>query len=258
MFLLTLKKFVTHLFFPLPLLLITLGIGIWMIWNRRRSRPVRLIGRLLLVGVLVSGTLIGITGGWWLGWLTNRHPPLTRAALAEGESYCIAVFGGGFYSDPGLPGPARFGETMLLRLGEAARVARLCREAGAEWRLMVSIAEEEAPAALKRQALEEFFALYDIAPGDFEVVGDALNSRAEMRRFAESGEKLILVSSAWHMPRLMMLAGRNGADALPAPVGMRSQVAPFSVLDLIPSEENFEHFRRFVYESMGMIEVALF
>lgn len=68
------------------------------------------------------------------------------------------------------------------------------------------------------------------------------NTREEMveldryiRNFEIDVEKVGLVTSAWHMPRALRLAKRNGLELRPVPADFRSEKGFFSVLNLLPN-----------------------
>ena len=94
-------------------------------------------------------------------------------------------------------------------------------------------------------------------PERIGLIEDALNSRQEVIAFSKLPGRKILVSEAFHIPRLMMLSRRYGLNALPAPAsqgGGRGGGALF----VIPSAERFMEGERAVYEYLGMLEYLLF
>ena len=79
------------------------------------------------------------------------------------------------------------------------------------------------------------------------LIDNAVNSKAEIACFEALGGKLILVSSAFHMARLMKLAEARDISALPAPAGYVGR----NPLFWIPSADALNNFRIVVYECLG-------
>jgi len=85
------------------------------------------------------------------------------------------------------------------------------------------------------------------------------NTREEMRslskRFSDSDDRVGLISSAWHLPRVMRLAVKNGVRAEPVPSDFMTGFGKFTILSLIPSsgamQDNTKLLKELLAEKMG-------
>ncbi|MDD3117787.1 MAG: ElyC/SanA/YdcF family protein [Victivallales bacterium] len=256
-----LKKFIGRIFFPLPVTLMLLGLGAWLVLARKSSPRRRRWGKWLLLGGIGYLLFISLTGTLWLNCLKRSYPMFRiDAQIDPAREYVIAVAGNGFIPDPALPEGNRFSDEMLLRLGEAGRIARLLQEKGIRCRIVVSQPDWLASEEQRLAALRACLVPLGIAAERIELVGDALNTSQEIKAFGRYSGALILVSSAFHIPRIMLLARKYRVAAIPAPVGVpgRRQYYPDDALNLVPSAEKVNDFRILSYELLGMLEAKLF
>lgn len=257
MFWLIVKKMVARFFFPVPLLVVALLVGAVLLGRSRGRKGASLkYGRILLFGGIASLYLIGVFGRFAVYPLETRYPVLAVDGLAGGEPYVIGVAGFGFIDDGERPFACCFDGEMLLRMWEAGRLAHWFEQRGMAYKVVVSVSAREVPTETKRQALRGFFALMQVPAERIVVVEDALNSRQEVLAFQRHPGRHILVSSAYHMPRLMLLARKYDLEALPAPVGARGMWG-MGLLHLWPAADNLLDFQRAVYEGLGMLEYMI-
>jgi len=145
-----------------------------------------------------------------------------------------------------------------VRLQEAGRIAGALERKDADYRLMVSVYKPKMAHGQKLAALMAYFDAYGIPHEKIEMVDDAKNSREEIASFAGRRGRLIIVSNAFHLPRLMMLASHTGAVAIAAPAGFKASNDELTLLDFIPNAESLNNASIAVYERMGMAELLLF
>ena len=256
MFLLILKKLIARLLFPAPFLLLSLTAGTVLLLWPKLGPHCRKAGKALLIAGLALFLIASLTGRLLLLSLTGVYPPLKPEELPE-ENYAIVVAGHGFHAEPGVPPERWFDDEMQLRLHEAARIGRILGERRIPYRVVASVTGKSDSSERKREALEAFFRHYGIPPERITLIENALNSRQEVQAFTKEPGRKILVSEAYHMPRLMMLSKRYGLDALPAPATRVGGNAS-GILKLVPSAKNLEDCERAVYEYLGMLEYLLF
>ena len=253
------KKFLGRILFPVPLtgMLLAFGVILWLIapvgssWRRR--------GQILTV---VGGLLFGFFAcfGWRMLWtLTTMYSPLNCQMFQQEQKFCIAVAGSGFYTYRDYLPRFRFNDTMCIRLWEAACVASELQKAGKEVRLVVSIYKQGFSAEKKEEALRDFLRFTQVQDLELTLVENARNSREEIIAFQKNcreDEVPILVSSASHMPRLMLLAERFEFDVWPAPAGdYRNRYCGWPT-PYFPSGLNFAASREAVYEYLGLVDAC--
>jgi uncharacterized SAM-binding protein YcdF (DUF218 family) len=241
------RKILARAVFPLPLVFELVVIG-GLLLRFRRTRKFG-IG-LLVAGVLVLGIFSQPSvGNGLLHSLESQHHALDVAALDSATNYVVGVAGNGFR----ICGPhcsGCFNDPFLIRLQEAGRIANALGKRGIEYRLVVSANSEEATDT-KRAALVDYFAAFGIPSQNVVLVEGAANSRLEVEAFIRHSGKLILVSNAFHLPRLMKLAALNHADALAAPAGWQTSPTKFGIG--IPSADALAATRTYIYERLGML-----
>ncbi len=263
------RKILSRLLFPMPLVLqIGLLGAVFLLWKRTRHTGVAL---LLCSHVLLAMFSLPFLSDSLLERLEMAHPPLTEARLqawlsetAPTDLLIIGVAGSGFRAPVALDATsaeapstlatddlwAGFNNDFLIRLQEAGRIARRLEMEGRDYRLAVSICSDVS-IETKVAAIEQYFSCFDTPPERLVLIDNAVNSKAEIACFEALGGKLILVSSAFHLARLMKLAEARGLSALPAPAGYVGR----NPLFWIPSADALNNFRIVVYECLGSLEV---
>lgn len=250
------KKLVSRFLFPVPLCAELLLLGLILLLFTRRQK----LAKALLAAS--AGLLLAISFPWLpveaLRPLERTFPPLTDPArrLPTGATNVfIAVLGQGVSSDAQLPANQRFNEEFVTRLLEAGRLRQRLPEA----RLLVSVSGETIEPEEKRRVLAEFFGLMGIASNQITLVAHALDSRMEIQAFREMAgtNPVVLVSSACHLPRAMLLAEDFGLRAVPAPSGYfldfsEDKKSPYNPSSLFPSAENLRLTERAIYERLGL------
>jgi uncharacterized SAM-binding protein YcdF (DUF218 family) len=227
----TLAKLIGFAFYPLSLSLIALALAL-VLW-RRRPKDARAL-------VVFATTWLWLWSTPWIAeraaWTLERdYPPVAIASLPTADA--IVVLGGlleasqpPFAPDPDLNSAAdrAWFAARLWRAGKAPRVictggvAPLSRAAGAECPDM---------ARLLR---------------DFGVPAEAITIEASSRtthenaeetaRLLHSGARILLVTSARHMPRSYDVFASFGMRVIPAPTDHAWRPdRPFSLGALLPS-----------------------
>ena len=253
---LLLKKLLARLLFPAPLLLMLLVAAAILLLHPKGGARCRKWGKILLVVAITLFLVAGIFGQVFRETLTGRYPPLDPALLPP-EEYTLVVAGSGFSGAPGLAPELRFNDAMRIRLHEAGRIAAALRKRGIGCSIAAGIHPSDGQWELKHRALAAFFAPYGIAPERLIPIEGAANSRQEVIAFSQLPGCKILISEAYHLHRLMLLARKYRLDAIPAPAGNIEGPFGGSPLDFLPNAESFAHTERAVYEYLGIAEAFL-
>ena len=109
-----LKKIVTLLLMPMSLCLGVLGIGILLLWLRRRIRAAKIV---LTLGFLVLTALsFSAVADQFIKPLETWYPPLSDTGTLKDVKW-VVVLGGGHTSNPELPPNAQIGELLSCSVG---------------------------------------------------------------------------------------------------------------------------------------------
>lgn len=247
--LLTLQKIVGFLLMPAGLIWLALIIAVAVSW--RRCSPLRV---LLQTGILLAYTLAGNihVGHALMRHLEKQVPDSHRLPDAPFDAAC--VFGGSTELDP-------FGRPELACSGDRVIAAARLYHAGLTKLLVASGVSADSPSG-PRSLAEETRQIWlslgvpDAAillvPEPCWVTSD--EARAFKRLKAERGWKSVaLVSSAWHLPRIMRLAEREGLVGTPYGSDWRGREHVFQPQDCVPQGAGFWRVNLAAWEFVGSL-----
>ena len=258
-----LKKLLGHLLMPLPFGLGLVSLGILLLWTRRRMRGwiALVLGWVVLLAAANRGVAIALTAS-----LENTYPAVP--ALAEGAgppggfgtATFVAVLGGGHGDAPGLSAGQRLSASARARLIEGVRLARALPAA---WLVVSGPSNDRENPGLPTHARVLADAAVELGfPRDRIVEIDSARDTAEETAalaLLAGPEPVILVTSAWHLPRAMKLAADAGLRALPAPadyLGGRDAAIPLAAW-FTWDAESLSHTTRAWREYLGQAWAAL-
>jgi len=218
-----LKKFVSFWLMPLPFCLALLVAGLWLTRSAKRAR----LGRgMLFAGVALLLLFSSSFVSWWLVRpLEAAYPavPELRSGqpLPASLAGCrfVVVLGGGNGNSPGVPATSLLSSSAIARITEGVRLLRALPDA----KLLVSGPagrRHDSHAVVLARAAESL----GIDQGRIVLIDQARDTEDEahaVRKIAgEAG--VVLVTSAWHMPRAMALFRHAGLNPVAAPCDYRS------------------------------------
>jgi uncharacterized SAM-binding protein YcdF (DUF218 family) len=212
------KKILSLFFYPVGLCLGLLTLGLLCLWATRRQRLGKVLvtlGTVLLL--LCSSALIS---SWLLVPLEQRYPALLQPetvawGLRDATSpKWIVVLGGGHRSDPTLPANSQISAAALGRVVEGVRLHNLIP--GSKLLLSGGAVFDPMPEA---EVMAQVAGLLGVRPQDIVLESDSRDTAEEAENIAKmiGSERLILVTSAAHMPRSMALFRKRGLQPIPAP-----------------------------------------
>ncbi|MBW2594679.1 MAG: YdcF family protein [Deltaproteobacteria bacterium] len=246
------KKIIAPLFYPLSLCLGFLLVSIFLLCFTRRRRTGKLMVCLgfVLLALFSYAPLPDIA----LESLECRYAPLVDVSQFSDVKW-VVVLGGGHNSDSKFPATLQLSESSLSRLVEGVRIHGLLPESclvlsGGAVFDPVSEAEVMARAAGVMGVGGDGIVLEELSrdTGDqarlvHEIVGD---------------ERFILVTSASHMPRSMVLFRKSGMEPIPAPtdyrVKKRQRLSPGV---FFPNAGNLRKMEMVFHEYLGLCWTAL-
>ena len=248
-----LKKLFSRLLFPVPLILICL-VTAFILLSCKGERK-RKWGKWILAAGTLYLLLASTFGHLPFYFLASRYQPLAVSELT-GDNFVICITGSGFLPIHHNVPSQNFSQDASLCFHEGLRIAFELQELGKNYRIVISIpgiaTEEE-----KSTAAHEVATKFGIPPEKILVVPSPRTTRDEAKVFKRVKGQRILVTSNFHMPRLMMLSRKYELDGIPAPVGVVGYV-DIGLMDFIPNAENVLRLQRTVNELLGMLEYTFF
>ena len=212
-----------------PTSLILLGLlGLWL--QRRRPAFGRALAGFSLVGLLLLSVPLTAT---WL--MTRLEPPPLADARVAGDAQAIVILGGGVAHSA----PEWGGDTAnLFTLQRVRYGAWLARRTQLPV-LVTGAAPKDGhrgEAALMRELLSQEFGV-PVRWFDEQARTTAGNAREAATLLHAAGvQHILLVTSAFHMPRAQRVFERAGLQVRAAPTGYFGYSAgPFEWGDLVPS-----------------------
>ena len=243
------KKIITPLFYPLTLSVLFLIIGVALLLFTKRQRP----GKAL---VLAGTALLVLFSCEQVSNLTLRplevaSPPLPAASSQP----WIVVLGGGISTDERIPWTGQLSSTSMVRLSEGIVLYR--QRPGSRLLLSGGKVFNKASEAdiMARVAVSLGVPVSDI------VREDQSRDTEEQTRFIREhvGEnEFVLVTSASHTPRAVLLFSNLGMKPLPAPTGhLATADEPLSPRMVFPSPSALNKTEMAVHEYLGILWVRL-
>jgi uncharacterized SAM-binding protein YcdF (DUF218 family) len=243
-----LKKIVTLLLMPMSLCLGVLGVGILLLWARRRIGAAKIV---LMLGFLVLTALsFSTVADQFIKPLELWYPPLLDASPLKDVKW-VVVLGGGHTSNPTLPPNAQIGNSSLARLIEGIRIHRelprskLLLSGGA---VFDPVPEAETMAAVAR--------MLGVSPDDL-VLESQSKDTGQQSQFVQGiiqNDGFVLVTSAIHMPRAMLVFLQKGLRPIPAPTEfgdwMRRESNPYQ---FFPRAGELRKVESALHEYLGLL-----
>jgi uncharacterized SAM-binding protein YcdF (DUF218 family) len=243
-----LKKIITLLLMPMSLCLGVLGAGILLLWMRRRIGAAKIV---LTLGVLVLTALsFAAVADQFIKPLELWYPPLLDTSPLKDVKW-VVVLGGGHASSPTLPPNAQIGNSSLARLIEGIRIHRalpgskLLFSGGA---VFDPVPEAETMAAVAR--------MLGVSPDDMALESQSMDT-GQQAQFVQGiirNDRCILVTSAIHMLRAMLVFEQKGLRPVPAPTEfgdwMRKENSPNQ---FFPRAGELSKVEAALHEYLGML-----
>jgi len=247
----------------LPLFVYPLGLSclllVWALWlSRKRSRKTYLPILLALIIILIAGN--PIFGKYAIASLEHQYLPITPTPKAE----AIVILGGATRNNESpriMPDLSDRGDRLIYG-------AKLYMEGAAP---KIVLTGGRVPwyggDASEAESMATILELFGIPREDMILESRSLNTRDNAVYTQEILErekikKVLLVTSAAHMPRSIAIFRRANIDAIPAPtdfmVSDRNLVeyrhsSEARILNLIPSSDSLDYTTQAIKEYIGII-----
>ena len=229
-----------------------LAVAAWLIPNRKRSRLLWLIafGWLVLTATPFLPSVL-------IASLENQYPTFSipdRIGLSSSDSIYIMALAAGYSPDPRLnTAVGQLAPTSLARLAEAIRIHRQLPHSKIVCSAGPARGDRQSQAAVTARAAVEL----GVAPENLLLVPTPANTREEAIAYRElygaKHPRLILVTSACHLPRAMLHFQKAGLDPIPAPADFKIKKNPYHQRrDYWPSASNMVLLEMALHEYVGM------
>ena len=255
-----LKKLVSRLFFPLPLCLEILAVGLFLLWFTKKQKGGRIV-------VTVGAVLLFLfsydefSGGLLRG-LERTYQPFSPAKASELQVRSpvvpvkwVVVLGGGHAADPDIPLSSQLDPTTMVRLVEGVLLHR--KNPGSK--LIVSGGRVDGSIS-DAEVMSNVAQALGVPHHDIVVEDQSWDTEDEARLLKPLVQKddFILVTSASHMFRSMRLFESFGMHPLPAPTDFLVRDTDASIQDLLfPTPSALAKATRAFYEYLGLVWLKL-
>jgi uncharacterized SAM-binding protein YcdF (DUF218 family) len=245
-----LKKAISRLLFPLPVCFVFLLMGLFFLWFSKKQK----VGKVLVtLGVLLLGLLSNHSFANLLLYpLELAHPSLLEPELLNQDRdnpvKWVVVLSGSFNSDSVLPLSARPGNVTLTRFMEGVGIYKKLR--GAKLVLTVQNGEDDSGSVMAKLAR-----LLGVEDEDFmvETGGRDTDEEMELIRRTVGQDRFVLVTSASHMPRAVILFRAKGMNPHLAPTDyLVTTTQDYWLVLAYPSLDALKKSERAFYEYLGL------
>ncbi len=184
--------------------------------------------------------------------LESSHPALDDAHLPQGIAG-IAVLGAQFNPRTDAPITAQLTGAGLERAAEGVRLAKRYGNV----RLVLSGGVPPGRGTPSAHGYAIFARAMGIDPASIVVLDQPATTSEEARALAQlfGSSPFLLVTSASHMKRAVMLFDGTGAHPIPAPTGQRASRAGF-VGGLLPRIGNLQNTQIALHEYLGILAIS--
>ncbi len=240
------KKLIGWCVSPLGLSMLLLGAGVVAGFTRRKrlGRDLVIAGFVVLVVFSLGPVADGLTRP-----LEQRYTALMPAAPLEGVA-AVAVLGAGYEPEPGRPATAWLQTPGLERLVEGVRVLRL-----APGSRMVVSGWSDGSDLSNAEVMARAAASLGVDPSrivGFDAPRDTAEEIAALHALVGT-QRVVIVTSAEHMPRAMELAAQAGLDAIAAPASVAEGAPATGLRAWVPSPGALFRSTAAVHELLGRL-----
>lgn len=185
--------------------------------------------------------------------LERQYKYPDRSQIEETDK--IIVLSGGV-KNKNLPLPSALGESTLVRLIEALKIYSLKKQ-----KPTIIVSGTSPIDRYSKEALfgTNFLEYYGVSKDKvaFELMSENTFQHALELKKMVGGEKFLLVTSAYHLPRTMMVFGRAELNAIPVPTDYQLE-NHYTILDFLPQPKNLKKSNLAFHEYFGILYYKFF
>ena len=254
-----LKKIISPFFYPSTIALIFLGLGlIWLLFTRRqKAAKVCLVAGTLFFGIFSYG----FVADYLLRPLETEYQPLPMQLFSgelknnpAAEAKWIVVLGGGVASDDTIPITSQLSGASTVRLVEGIRLYK--KLPGTK---LVFVGGKVYGEKAEAEAFAELAGDLGIEHGDIIMLPYARDTKDSARSVRDlvGKDRIVLVTSAAHMPRSMSLFRKQGLDLVAAPTDHNVKKGGLSPAVFFPRGSELRKSQSAVHEYLGILWAKL-
>lgn len=189
--------------------------GVLIIWfNRKKHRRLYQWNLVIGIGVVLLCSTSYLPKKL-IHSIERTYSPLVLGKLDKSENYYIHVLGSGTSLDEKLPASMNLNATTLMRLFEGIRIHNYLDNA-----VLVTSASAGTGRKSQAQVAKEAAISVGIDEDHIEILDTPTTTVEEAIAFKNkfgASKKILLVTSALHMPRAIEIFKDQGLDVIPAP-----------------------------------------
>jgi uncharacterized SAM-binding protein YcdF (DUF218 family) len=243
-----LKKVITEFCLPLtPCLLISL-VGVILLWFTKRQKAGKVLVTVSFLMLLLLS--YGVLSHRMLASLEREYPAYDAGKNPAPEY--VVVLGAGGCSDPAVPITSQLPSLGMVRLVEGIRIHRL--NPGSKLVLSGGRSYDPVPEA---EIMEKVAVAIGESREEILLETESRDTEDEAREVRKivGDRSLVLVTSASHMTRALLLFRKQGMDPIPAPTNhlTSERQGKTPIFAFFPSSENLFVADTVVYEYLGRI-----
>ncbi|PWN07792.1 YdcF family protein [Rhodohalobacter mucosus] len=246
-----LESVVKFMIDPLNILLIMIMVTVICRFNHREKLYRWMVWVSIFWFLLISTPMLPFT---LINFLEDQYSPVIISDLDNREAeYHIVILGGGHGIDENLPANSKLSLNALGRLNEGIRLHRKLPNS----KLVLS-GFSASGGTTQAEMLQKTAHLLGVRTEDTILQNEPANTRQEAefysRRFGNRNE-VIVVTSASHMKRAVMLFRHYGIDPTPSPTNFRLKGSWKTKWFGFPSIQNIVYMRLGIYEFSAILHV---
>ena len=247
-----LKKIIESLLLPLPIGLLLLLVGLFLLWTREAKtlRNTGFIAGFLVIFIFSLNPVAVLL----INGLQSQYKPLITL---PGPISRVVVLGSSASAKKDLPANITLGSTSLARLTEGVRVFKLIQTKAPYAQLVLSggraFQSASAAGSMKNTAM-----IFGVDPAKIVIEDGSLDTHDEATFLQKTlqDEPFILVTSAYHMPRAMALFEKLGMHPIAAPTEFIN-ISPNFFTRYLPNASSLRISDIAIHEYLGIFVAKL-
>jgi len=225
-------------------------LGAIVIWSSAVGRKKTTL--LLSSAIVALGTVLSINpfANILIAPLERRYPPL--AGHRKYLDMPIVVLGGGFLRS--VPGADGYGGLMPESMARALYGAQLAAKGKGLLCFTGGSMLADRRGGTEADAAARLWVKLGLDQSRIRLEGKSLDTRGNalfVERLLGTGP-MIVVTSAWHMPRAMLAFRKAGIEAVAAPCAYRSESGGYDFSDWLPSAGALQTSAWAIHEYVGL------